>query len=284
MPLQPPPGLSEPSNALTLAVWKPMPPAANLLMVEDISVFRGNFGHKRAHAWLAQERHRCAHTNVESVDLSDSPQWRKYVCSHPQAREIIHTGITHFEGRFLNVRECNAARLALPAPYGHLRFDFVAWRNDGTACRLHPGGKNDALPVWGRLQDWVTDSASTPDSMISERSGGLMMNHGRIDIVSSEETLRHLYDRLDAWIRGGGLPEELAEDLMAPGPGAWPWHRFLMGRTWGEALFYETVTSFVLVLRRSMPAIEVVTKAFPWPRYITWCGTRCRMEPIAIGS
>ena len=103
-------------------------------MVEDIQAFRGNFGHKKAHAWLAQVRYDCAHAGVESVDLSDDPRWREYICSHPKAREIIRAGITHFEGRFLKGHEPNAVQLALPKPYGQNRFDFAVWCNDGTAC------------------------------------------------------------------------------------------------------------------------------------------------------
>ena len=256
-------------------------------MVGDIQAFRGNFGYKKAHAWLARVRYQCAHAGVESVDLSDDPRWREYICSHPMARKIIHTGITDFEGRFLNGRECNAVQLGLPPPYGQHRFDFVAWRNDGTACRLHPSQKNDALPVEGRLLDWVLSpprpSASTPGlaaagpATISERRGGMMRNLSRTDVVSSEETLRHLYDRKDAWIGRGGLPEELAEDLMALGPGSWPWNRFLMGRPWGEELFNEEVTSCVLVIHGHGPAIEVRTLAQPLPRYITWHGTKCHL-------
>ena len=125
-----------------------MPPAAiTLVMAEDIPAFRGNFSRQQAHRCLWAERYKCAHTPAESVDLSADPRWRKYICSRPRAQEIIHTGITHFEGRFLNGRGCNAVPLGLPPPYGHHRFDFVAWRNDGTACRLHPSQKNGALPV-----------------------------------------------------------------------------------------------------------------------------------------
>ena len=69
-----------------------------------------------------------------------------------------------------------------------------------------------------------------PRRSVSAMEGG-STNLGRTDVVSSEETLRHLYNRFHAWIDRGGLPEDLAEDLMAPGPGSWPWHRFLMGRS-----------------------------------------------------
>ena len=63
----------------------------------------------------------------------------------------------------------------------------------------------------GRLLDWVLSppSASTPGlaaagpATISERRGGLMINLSRTDVASSEEGLRHLYDRRNVWVGRG---------------------------------------------------------------------------------
>lgn len=76
-----------------------------------------------------------------------------YVCSHPQSREIIGSGIQKFEGRFLNALEPNRVELKLPGPYGQFRFDFVAVRADGTAVRLHPSRSRDATILEGRYTD-----------------------------------------------------------------------------------------------------------------------------------
>ena len=72
----------------------------------------------------------------------DSPDWRAYVCSHPQATFIIGlASIVRFEGRFLQAGEPNAHALNLPGPFGKYRFDFVA------VCTLAP--KRTRSPSWG---------------------------------------------------------------------------------------------------------------------------------------
>jgi len=277
--------------------------ASTLVMVEDIHVFRGQFSIKRAHAWLAEVRKDCALRGRESIDLSEDPRWREYICSHPQARLIIHTGVTHFEGRFCRGRECNAKQLGLPPPFGAHRFDFIVWRNDGSACRLHPSKAADALPVVGRLVDWVisplspgaspaspgdsTPGASTPGAStpgpsplsIQQRQGGAMVNYSRTDIISSEEAIRHLYDRWSTCASSGHIPAQSHEDLLAIAstPGGWQWHRFLMGRPWGQTLFYEGVTSLVLLVRDDQPCLRVTTVVHPQPRHIVWHGVKCKL-------
>ena len=65
-------------------------------------------------------------------------------------------GFTHCELRFLNVREINAKKLEQP-----YRVDFVCYRSDGAAIRLHPSQGGDANPIIGNIDDW----AFTKDSM-----------------------------------------------------------------------------------------------------------------------
>ena len=125
------------------------------LMVNDIPRFFRQCAGRMAHKWFKQLRRECATAQQERVDLTEDPRWREYVCSHPHARTIIGAGITHFEGRFCNGREDNARTLNLPAPFGKYRFDFIAGRKDGTACRLHPSsGENSDTPVTGALDEW----------------------------------------------------------------------------------------------------------------------------------
>ena len=129
--------------------------AATALTVNDIPLFSGQCTGQKAHRWLKQLRRDCATAQQECVDLTDDPRWRVYVCSHPHARTIIGAGIIYFEGRFCNGREDNARTLNLPAPFGKYRFDFIAGRKDGTACRLHPSsGENSDTPVTGALDEW----------------------------------------------------------------------------------------------------------------------------------
>ncbi|MCP4242073.1 MAG: hypothetical protein GY772_16070, partial [bacterium] len=122
-------------------------------------------GRAEAHKWLAALRRHCAEQRQPFVDLTDDPAyaWRGYICGHRLARDIIGTGVTGFQARFLNALEPNRQSLALPAPYGQHRFDFVVLRRDGSAVRLHPGGSAETKPIVGRLDEWLLENrASTP--------------------------------------------------------------------------------------------------------------------------
>ena len=119
-----------------------MPVWLELRHITDMQV---TFTHKQGSKWLKVLRERCAREGRESIDLTAEPCWRAYVCSHPERITIISaSGIIHFEGRFLNSPEPNARELNLPAPFGRYRFDFIAWRGNGTACRMHPSRQNEA--------------------------------------------------------------------------------------------------------------------------------------------
>ena len=179
-------------------------------------------------------RSECAHRSVESVDLREDPLWRDYICSHPNAREIIGTGITHFEGGFINRRMPNTVQLGSPQPFGNYRFDFVVRRNDGTACRLHPNAKSDAIPVQGRLRNWVISPpiASTPGL---DAAGPPTISERHDVMMSSGLVLYHLCDMRDHWIDRGEPLDELAEDLLEQSGGLMPapWIHFLMSMPWG---------------------------------------------------
>ena len=281
-PKAPPPGLAAAAAASPHTAAQPSPPpppglaprsspsastpgdeaarvAANtLLMQQDIPVLRSGYSTKRANAWLKELRTECAYRGREAIDLSDDPQWREYIASHPKAREIIGQGIVQFEARFLNCVDPNRESLNLPPPFGEQRFDFIAVRGDGTACRLHPSRSNDAIPTEGRLAWWTLTplaptastpgpgpSASTPgadvDVHIHRPAGVVAENYSRVDIVSSERALRDLLDMVHALRDGGMRDADIRLDLFpgASTPGGWPWHRFLMGRPWGVDLFHE---------------------------------------------
>ena len=310
-PVRPPPGLldAQPgrvaaSSALPTGASTPvmtvtvtdLDARSALLTLDDISSWRGNITCKRAHDWLHATRDKAARQPTESIDLSEHPLWRTYICSHPKAREIILNGIVRFEGRFLNSLEPNRQVLCLPAPYGEHRFDFVAVRKDGTAARLHPGSRRDAEVVVGRYQDWLLPDASTlgvasvstPASSTGASSAGaargapvgiaergvVYSNYSQVDVMSSQTALRHIMDKIHSYRKGGGQDEQLQEDLMdgALTPGGFEWHRFFMGRPWGLKLWTEHVTSLHLVWRGA-PALMVRTAAHPNPRFVTWRGS-----------
>ena len=283
-PVPPPPGLeTPPASASTPGVASavsPGPPEAVVMLVAgDIEHFRRAVDTKRAHRWLAETRKAAARKPQEVVDLTADSRWREYVCSHPHAREIIGSGVVSFEGRFLLGLEPNRAQLALPPPYGDHRFDFVAVRADGTACRLHPGRAADAVPIVGLLKDWAITGtgASTPSEPTIYKRGHVNANYGQQDVLSAEEAYRLLLDMYHEHKHQPGAEDaSLWRDLTAGAstPGGFPWHRFLMGRDWGRKLFQEGVTSIILTWWEGGPALRVSTEARPHPRYISWRGSR----------
>ena len=85
------------------------------------------------------------------VDSADSPvrfDWKSMVLTHPEAAKIIGPGIIKMEARFMDSHDPNWKNpiANLPVPN---RLDFVAWRSDGSFCRLHP----DKLP--GDRHGWA---------------------------------------------------------------------------------------------------------------------------------
>ena len=182
----PPPGLDletppwSPASASTLGVasagGSTLGPAEAAVMLadSDIETYRTAYSSSMARKWLASTRKRAALQLQEVVDLTADPtfNWRQFICSSPCAIEIIGLGVVLFEGRFLNTLEPNRSQLRLPLPYGETRFDCVAVRADGTAYRLHPGSKQDAIPIVGRLQDWAITASNVDETPSEPTSGG----------------------------------------------------------------------------------------------------------------
>ena len=98
------------------------------------------------------------------VDSADSPvrfDWKSMVLSHPEAAKIIGPGIIKMEARFMDSHDPNwkNPNANLPVPN---RLDFVAWRSDGSFCRLHPD-KNSWRQAWvGDLGAWTTQPFVRP--------------------------------------------------------------------------------------------------------------------------
>ena len=295
------PGASSTPAANSTDAIVPVPTAAAapllVLTVDQIPLYRSGYSCKRAHTLLSKLRQRCAHAEAESIDLTCYAEWRPYLCSHPHARMIIGNGIQNFEARFVNSMEPNRGTLKLPPPYGSFRFDFIAMRSDGSACRLHPSGKRDAVPVQGILTDWlihhVTDlqpsapgvaaGASTPgpigsDVRVSQRPGGslanIYVNYSQTDVVSNGQALGMLMDMYQSHIDAGGEEATLRESLLlsASTPGGFDWPRFLMGRPYGREILAEGVTSIDLVAVSGMPALFINTERVPETRLVSFKG------------
>ena len=243
---------------------------------------------------MAGLRADAAHDAIEAIDLSDNADWRHYVCSHPKAREIIGAGIVKFEGRFLHSVEPNHRQLGLPEPYGQKRFDFVALRGDGEACRMHPGCRRDAEIAQGRYEAWLippsastpgaasgaasTASAAAPQVDIMQRNGLAFQHYSQVDIISAESALRTLVDIYHEHRRNGGDDNNLDVDLLTSvsTPGGFEWHRFLMGRPWGCDLVHQQVVEMRLVWRSGGLALRVATSRTP-ARHITFRGNKATL-------
>jgi len=265
-----------------------------LLTAADIPTHRTNCSCKRAHKWLADLRADAAHRGMEAIDLSNHADWRLYICSHPKAREIIGEGVVKFEGRFLNSLEPNHRQLLLPEPYGRNRFDFLALRASGEACRMHPGSNRDAEITQGRYEAWlIPPSASTPGAAsgaasaassatpdIMQRTGLAFLHYSQVDIISAESALRTLMDIYHEHRRNGGNDEDLDVDLLTSvlTPGGFEWHRFLMGRPFGVKLVKEEVVEMRLVWHAGGLALRVAT-VVSQPRHITFRGNKAMLCP-----
>ena len=117
-------------------------------------------GKARAHKFLSDTRASMSadgQITEESRDLSDGRDfdWKAYVTSRPDCKEVIGVGIWKFEGRFLAAKDPNAKGLAAPN-----RFDFIAHRVDGSAVRIHPEKVRHGKFCEGRLEDWALGGAS----------------------------------------------------------------------------------------------------------------------------
>ena len=258
-----------------------------LLTTGDIPVYRTNFTCRRAHQWLPQHRANAAHRGMEVMDLSDSPTWRPYVCSHPKAREIIGEGIVRFEGRFLRSVEPNHVQLGLPPPFGQHRFDFIAVRGDGRACRMHPGARRDAEIIVGLYDSWLMQpsastpgpgqpSASTPGIM--RRAGLAYENYNQTDIISGKSALGMLMDMYHAHMAAGGVQSSMRVDVLAM-PGNFEWPRFLMGRPWGRTLVAQGIAQLHLVWRDEEGVALRVETSTAETRHIVFRGDRACLLP-----
>lgn len=281
----PPPATGAPPLTLTLQP---------VLHPTDIPTWRGGGGmRKEAHRWLAHLRKHCAEAGMEAIDITHGlPQgvappdhaptlvfeWQRYLCMHPQAAFLVATGVTMFEGRFLNSREPNARQLQLPAPYGSYRFDFLAHRSDGLCVRLHPSQSADAQAVVGELAAWTLDRrAPTPAYRPPPHRPTVHQTLGPVDVISAEACERIMTDRLmSTALKEQIAPAEVSEELV--NCDWFDFVRFLRARPWGEKLLSEGVASLTLVADSAstpvQPNIRVITNTNSAPRTISFRGGR----------
>ena len=97
---------------------------------------------RMAHEFLAAWRAGGRYPDKHIEDLTDSGvfNWVAYLAGHPYVAYIFgRGGICKFEIRYLRPHDTNTR---------DFRCDFVAYRLDGDAIRLHPSSSAEAIPVW----------------------------------------------------------------------------------------------------------------------------------------
>jgi hypothetical protein len=94
--------------------------------------------HEFLAAWRAGGRYPVRH--IEDLTDSDAFNWVAYLADHPYGAYVFgRGGICKFEIRYLRPHDTNTR---------DFRCDFVAYRLDGDAIRLHPSSSAEAIPVW----------------------------------------------------------------------------------------------------------------------------------------
>ena len=226
---------------------------------------------QQAHRYLDKCRKGCAHQPVEGTDLSFERDfdWRRYLCQHPMAQEIIGSGVWKFECRFLNGWEPNAAKLMLPPPFGQHRFDFVVHRIDGKAVRMHPSAKADAKVIVGDFESWRWGGAraSTPGAAQSVKQGLTFDTLGRVDVLSNANALeRAMILHREATCAEVNMDDWELDLLGDP----FAWDRWLLGRPWGAKLVEQTISTMSICMHNGSFCITVITNTYPdAPRHIT---------------
>ena len=131
-------------------------PAA--LLLPGARIGETAISHKAAHkclkecrAWMSDNE---GGVRYWEWDLTDGQfDWRRYLRHHPASVELICSGVTKFEVRFLSSWDHN-----MQQP----RCDFIVHRTDGTAARVHPSSTAPGQIVTGMLDEWLPHGHTRP--------------------------------------------------------------------------------------------------------------------------
>jgi len=170
----------------------------------------GNFTQDNLRAWdmgrrvsnrRAHEHLRAMRTEMDAAGqrwrcLDDDELLRDYVCSRPDAAELVGGGIEQAWGAFLGSVDQNH-RLAPHVPVQ--RFDWVLIREDNTSARIHPSSKSHGVAVHGNLDQWLTpdDWHSAPAAMrgaavMSGGAGTAFTGRHQCDVIGRNNAQRFL--------------------------------------------------------------------------------------------
>jgi hypothetical protein len=177
----------------------------------------GNFTQDNLRAWdmgrrvsnrRAHEHLRAMRTEMDAAGqrwrcLDDDELLRDYVCSRPDAAELVGGGIEQAWGAFLGSVDQNH-RLAPHVPVQ--RFDWVLIREDNTSARIHPSSKSHGVAVHGNLDQWLTpdDWHSAPAAMrgaavMSGGAGTAFTGRHQCDVIGRNNAQRFLRCYQDWW-------------------------------------------------------------------------------------
>ena len=176
-------------------------------------------------------------------------EWKAYVSNRAEQLicEVVGPGIVGIQGRFIAPKDPNR---------NQNRFDFIAYRQDGSAVRFHPSSRQDALPVIGHLHDWQLGQPDGPSRSIREEVDGPIAGPGRNagvyhgisfgDIMKHKTVTNFLQAREQAW-REQTLPagEYFAKSLV--GSHEFPPHLFLARTDEGRRISDAEVRDFYVV-------------------------------------
>ncbi len=137
----------------------------------QIAAQKGPIPRRTAHNFLATWRAGGSYPAKHFEDLTNGSAfcWQAYLASHQYSEAIFgRDGVHKFEIRYLRPHDTNT---------GDFRCDFVAYKLDGAAIRLHPGGSSEAIPVWSPniralAMDWSPAADPLPQMAARTREVG----------------------------------------------------------------------------------------------------------------
>jgi len=180
---------------------------------------------RMAHEFLAAWRAGGRYPDRHFEDLTDACafKWVGYLAGHQHAAFIFgRGGIWKFEIRHLRPHDTNIR---------DFRCDFVAYRLDGDAIRLHPGSSAEAIPVWSPdiravAMDWsLADPLPCPGTRTREAGNVAVYRH-----ISDQDKING--KAFGAWLIDEQTRAELRDITEPAVDGSWfPWPLLLASAT-----------------------------------------------------
>ncbi len=170
---------------------------------------------------------------VESQDVSRLELVQDYICSRPDAQDLVGPGIARIEACFLTSMDSNMHQR---------RVDILISRIDGTAARIHPSQAKHGKAVYGFRDQWI--SPLEPDAAPAATRGQMQLSHSadtrsfqslhQTDVIGRTQAGAFLQESLTFWT---GLPHPRGRFYHHLFDGQqFPWHLYLNSKPWGRVL------------------------------------------------